>query len=283
MSTITRSIGFYVNIHNNDGIGWALNGARLAATTNVFGSVNAIQTGNVRFRLAYDGRALALTATKGSSTYTASYATNLVAALGGTTAWLGFTGGTGGSTAEQYVSDVTLTAAPPVPAGETYENTVNVGGDSTLAVGARADAPGVIVEEIALEAGASLAVAAAAGTAANLPYTLTVHTLAVGGPGASVSVANNGTGTGTFVLGGALRFAAGTDLTLQGAFAADGKIRLLLSETVSGSRALVDLTGATGLAAADFELVSPMPGAVLRLRAGILYVVNATGTVLQLK
>ena len=485
IAAISKSIGFFINIYGNDSIGWAQNGVKGTATNNIFGTANALQDGNVHFKLAYDGRTLTLTASQAGQTWTLSRAANLITELGDTTAWIGFTGGTGGSTcqqfianptfacgglptidlhpftdanwqrngdatftdaatlritrsagslasatwqkqkvdisrpftltarywvseksgnpadgaafifqntsltsigpngsnlgvgniataygwaldiysnsrdalvwyaagtrlagyryenlktdgitldsgvpvdvvisydlntmritvtqngttvsmespvidlvdtfgakeayfgitggtggetAEQYVSDVTLSynTMPAFP-DNTYPNIINASGASTLAITTRAGASDVAVNEITLAAAASLAV-----PAADLPYTLTANTLTVNGAGASVTVASNG----TLILGDTLRFAPGADLTLQGTFAAAGKIQLVLSETVAGSRPLIDLTQAAGLTAEDFELVSPMPGAKLRLRDGILHVVNDIGTILILR
>ena len=61
------------------------------------------------FTLTYDLRSLTLTAERAGQTVSASREVNLVSAMNGTSAWIGFTGATGGSYARQLVYDFVFT------------------------------------------------------------------------------------------------------------------------------------------------------------------------------
>ena len=63
--------------------------------------------------VTYNGTTMTIAETQGSSTHTASYALNIGGAVG-STAFIGFTGGTGGATAAQQISNFTFTSPPAV-------------------------------------------------------------------------------------------------------------------------------------------------------------------------
>ena len=63
--------------------------------------------------VTYNGTTMTIAETQGSNTHTASYALNIGGAVG-STAFLGFTGGTGGATAAQQISNFTFTSPPAV-------------------------------------------------------------------------------------------------------------------------------------------------------------------------
>ena len=61
------------------------------------GSVNLASTTPVNVNLVYNGTTLSMTLSQGTNAFTASAMLNLVSILGGSTAYVGFTGGTGGA------------------------------------------------------------------------------------------------------------------------------------------------------------------------------------------
>jgi autotransporter-associated beta strand protein len=289
---LTPSVGWKFDIYNNnkpgnDALVWLTAGTQ--STRHEVLAPNGILLDNqipVDVSIIYDLTKLTLTlAQNGNTVSVDSPAVNLSETLGAPYAYFGFTGATGGQTAEQFVSQMALVSGLPRVGGAVYGNPVTVTGEaaSTLAVAVRPDAPNVTVDTLTLETGADLTVAAAAGSAADTAYRLTVNSVWVNGPGTSILVTGNGTGTGTFVLGGAVHLTADAYLTLQGAFAAGGKVQLVVPDLGPGSHAVIDLHLATGLAVSDFELISPMSGAVLRIRNGILYVIKDTGAILTIK
>ena len=101
---IQPSMGAGFNIYGNDSVGWIINGARQDFTDQINGI--KIEEGNVLVELMYDGYGtFTQRLTQNNVTFTKSYGINLYANLKSSTAWIGFTGATGGSVVEQYVSD----------------------------------------------------------------------------------------------------------------------------------------------------------------------------------
>ena len=96
---------------------------------------------------------------------------NLQTILGGTNAFIGFTGATGGENAIQQISNFSFRQ----PEQTTYANpvTVNAGASPTVAVAAVAAAPTISMGPLTLNAGSTLNVTAATGTPANQAYGLT--------------------------------------------------------------------------------------------------------------
>ncbi|MDA8375586.1 MAG: hypothetical protein M0Z50_00665 [Planctomycetia bacterium] len=85
---------------------------------NAVGSVSLVSGDAIAVLLSYDGTTLAETLTdlSTSQTYQTSYAENLASALGGNTAYIGFTGGTGGGYSTQSISNFTYSSTVPEPA-----------------------------------------------------------------------------------------------------------------------------------------------------------------------
>ena len=286
---ITPSLGWALDIYSNpnEALVWLYAGARSTRFETLAPNGITLDSGlPVDVTLTYDLSTLDISVTQDGHTVSASSpAVNLLDYFGTPYVYFGFTGATGGQNAEQYVSDLTFTSDLPAPGGSAYGNTVvaTAGSSSAIAVAVRADAREVSVGGLTLESGASVTVSAASGSVADTAYTLGIGGLAVNGPSASLNVQNNGAGAGTVRLSGTLAFAAGATLTLQGAFAADGTLQVSVPELGGGLHPLIDLTQATGLSLSDFELVTPMLGARLVLHDGVLYVLKATGTLLELK
>lgn len=69
--------------------------------------------GPVNVQISYDGATTNVNLTQGSSTYSTSYAVNLGNAIESSTAFVGFTGGTGGYNAGQQISNFTFTPVTP--------------------------------------------------------------------------------------------------------------------------------------------------------------------------
>ena len=85
---------------------------------NAVGSVSLVSGDAIAVLLSYDGTTLTETLTdlSNSQTYQTSYAENLTSALGGNTAYIGFTGGTGGGYSTQTISSFTYSSTVPEPA-----------------------------------------------------------------------------------------------------------------------------------------------------------------------
>ena len=135
---IAKSIAVKFDIYNNDGEGTDSTGLYtngVSPTTpalDMTSSGVSLLSGDVfNVHATYDGTTLAMTiadASNSSQTFRASWPINIPSTVGGNTAYLGFTGGTGGQTAIQeildwtYVTNGQATAATPTfsPAPGTY-------------------------------------------------------------------------------------------------------------------------------------------------------------------
>ena len=95
------------------------------------GNVNLASTTPVTVNLVYNGTTLTMTLTQGTNTFTASATLNLVSILGGSTAYVGFTGGTGGAEAQQDISNFSYGTTGGSSLGSAYSNNIIVpAGDS---------------------------------------------------------------------------------------------------------------------------------------------------------
>lgn len=75
--------------------------------------------------ITYDGVTLTMTITDASAnkSFTTSWPVNIPGAVGGNTAYVGFTGGTGGETASQKIESWTFVSSPPSPQQWTFVTT----------------------------------------------------------------------------------------------------------------------------------------------------------------
>jgi len=126
-ATLMKSAAIKFDLYSNSGEGTSSTGLFIGGTkpTNV-GSIDLLgkkidlHSGH-KFQviLNYDGATLieTITDTVTGATGTFSYSVDLVKALGGTQAYVGFTGGTGGKTATQDILNWTFSAAATQPPG----------------------------------------------------------------------------------------------------------------------------------------------------------------------
>ena len=103
VSGITPSIGAAYNIHNADSVGWINNGGKTGLSTTLGGiSIR----GGVDVCVTYDGEGKLVQHVYSGNKFVAfTNSVNLLTALGGPTAWLGFSAGTGGSVCDQRITN----------------------------------------------------------------------------------------------------------------------------------------------------------------------------------
>ncbi len=119
--------------------------------------------------------------------------------LGSTTAYVGFTGGTGSSVARQLVSNFSFTGTPQPVFGNAL--ILSAGGTSTLDVAATAATPTVVMGGLTVNAGAPAVMNVTASTAPlGQAYGLTLGNVTLNGS-VTLNIANNGNGTATLSLG----------------------------------------------------------------------------------
>ena len=130
---IASSVAVKFDLYNNDGegvdsTGLYVNGAvpYVPAVDMTASGVN-LHSGDVfNVHMVYDGTMLTMQITDASTqrSFVTSWAINIPATVGGTTAYAGFTGGTGGATATQDILSWSYSAV----AGVNYNNGFNSGG-----------------------------------------------------------------------------------------------------------------------------------------------------------
>jgi hypothetical protein len=119
---IGKSVAVKFDIHNNSGEGSDSTGIYLNGAVPTVPATNLSNTGitlasghQIHAQITYNGSALVLTLTDEvtTATVTETYQVNLPAVVGGNTAYIGFTGGTGGSSATQNILDWTYSVTTP--------------------------------------------------------------------------------------------------------------------------------------------------------------------------
>jgi len=280
VDSITPSIGFYFNLYNTASVGWIVNGAKSGDTTALNG---IIPTNGVDVALSYDGDKLNLTLTQGVNIYTASLTVNMTTQFSGNTAYVGFGGGTGGATAQQFVGNFAITDAK---SGSTaFGNSVTVGDGLTGAI-----KPTLVnsnaafsVNGFGLGSNATLNVSAATGSYANSAYTLAASNVTVSAGTATVNMAVNGTGKGVLALT-KLTFGSGAKLVVTGAASVPGGVLTVVVPTPvpRGVTQLADFTGATWVGGRPTLVLKDAQGNVLSekivLNNGKLYINTILGT-----
>ena len=120
LTAITPSAAAEFFLRNGNGAVNAETGGIIDPNSGITtGSVSLVSGDPIAVVLSYNGTTLReiLTDTNNpSDIYTASYTVGLVGALGGNTAYIGFTGGTGGGYSTQTISNFTYSGTVPEPA-----------------------------------------------------------------------------------------------------------------------------------------------------------------------
>ena len=217
--TITPSAAIELNIFTSQTVGTALGingsiGPNTAVTPVALGGGDPINV-----TVAYNPSGSTLTETLQDLTTAQSFSktytgVNLATTLGSNMAYVGFGGGTGGSTATQQISNFSYSLGT---AGNYANNVVlSAGSNSTLDVGTTSGASTVTMGGLTAAAGGASTLNVTAATApANQAYAL-----ALGGTtlhsNVTINVANNGAGTGTLQLGAVSDAGGGYGITKTG-------------------------------------------------------------------
>jgi mannosyl-glycoprotein endo-beta-N-acetylglucosaminidase len=250
-SPILNSGAVLFNIYNGSGTGLGSSGSVANKsqynTNSGTAAVNLASGDPILVNLAYSGSAHTLseilTDQTTHNTMSFSYTgVDFPSLLGSASGYVGFTGGDGGSTSTQLISNFTfIDNAMAVQ----YTNPITV--DSAAAVelnlGTTLSA-NAVVGAIALNPGASLSITRSGAVTPNASYQITTGILSVGG-NAAVNVTNNGSGLGTLsasVLSGSGNLAKNGSGTLALAGSGSGYTG---SVTVNGG--IVELDSSTAL------------------------------------
>lgn len=120
-SDLTDSAAVAFNVYGLHQVGSTLyTGGNVTGNYNPTGDVNIASGDAINVDLVYKNDTLTeiLTDTVTSKAFSVSYNTDLGAAVNGSSAYVGFTGGTGGGTADQFISNFSFTPQP-VPEAST--------------------------------------------------------------------------------------------------------------------------------------------------------------------
>lgn len=215
---------------------------------------------DVQLAYVYSTKTLTATLTQGANTYTKTYSGVDLPVAAGKIAYVGFTGGTGGATAIQTVSNFTYTGTGSQITAYANALAVSPGVVGNINLQAKAGAADFSLGTLTLGSGSSFNLAAEQASTANQPYSLTLGATSLAGP-ATLSVANNGTGLGTLTLG-ALSGGASATLTKQGL----GTLVLAAGNSAFGGNVTVG-QGTLKLAAASSLDASP----VIDVQSGAFY------------
>lgn len=121
---IPTSVAVKFDIYNNAGessnsTGLYINGASpTMPATAIGGGVNLLSGDILKVHITYDGTTLTMTVTDTTNpaqTFTTSWPINIPTTVGGTTAYVGFTGSTGGSTATEQILSWTYSTSGKAP------------------------------------------------------------------------------------------------------------------------------------------------------------------------
>jgi autotransporter-associated beta strand protein len=210
-STITPSYAIELNIYHPNTVGVAshTNGAT-GGYTNPGAPFGTLDSGDpINIVITYNSAAASVLVT---ATDTVTHATssitytgiNLATILGGTNAFIGFTGGTGGAQAAQVISNFSYTQTSALTIGGSFPNNF-VANSSTAASSLLVNATSGTsaygtTGSLTVPANVSMTLGADSASAANQAYSFTVNSSAT--LGGTITVNNNGTGTGTLILGG---------------------------------------------------------------------------------
>ena len=131
-ASIAKSVAIKFDLYSNSGEGQTRPASIYGAVptlpaTNLTGTGIVLRSGDqMHAHIVYDGTNLTLTITDATvkASATVVYAVNIPAVVGANTAYVGFTGGTGGNTSTQNILDWTY-ANPAIPARRRHRVTLN--------------------------------------------------------------------------------------------------------------------------------------------------------------
>lgn len=221
-SGVTPSVGEEINIYSGHTVGTNLVVNGNTSTYHATGAVDFSSGDPINVVLSYNPATSTVTEidfdTVTNATYTTTYSQNF-AGLGSSTAYIGFTGGTGGVASTQTISNFTYA----VGGGTSFSNSVvtTAGTASTIDVGANASFSTLSMGTLTVSSGSDSTLNVTASTApANQSYTLGLGATTLNA-NLVVNVANNtnggGLGSGTLRLGPVGDSGAGYGITKNGA------------------------------------------------------------------
>ena len=272
-AAITPSVAVQLNIYGASYTGLGIDGS-LSAFNLV--PVNLSDGDAIAVTVSYDPTAHAVSEMLVDSTAGTNYSMtytgiDLASLLGGNTAYVGFSGGTGGVASTQQVSNFNYSVQPG--STTTYGNDVVLaaGSTSTIDLAATAATSAFTLGTLTVNSGGDTTLDVSATTApSNQAFALTLGATTLDS-NLIVHVANNGTGTGTLRLGAVSDNFAGFGITKNG----PGTLAL----TGAGSYSGLTIVNQGSLAVTHMAVAggNPLGTSAVRLVGGTLALLPSSG------
>ena len=195
-SGITPSFALCLNIFASNTIGYAYctNGNVIPYTSTA--PVPLTNGSDVDITVTYNGTTVVTKFVNGANTFTTPpFNLNLTQVLGTTSAFVGFSGGTGGQSSIQTVKNFSLQSITPQ-----YANAIVANNSPTIDIAATAASPTVQIGSLTMGSGSTLNVVTDPSTPANQAVALSFGSGSLSGP-ATIHVVNNGTAVNTVTVG----------------------------------------------------------------------------------
>lgn len=232
---ITPSVGAEFNLYGPNAVGISLqtNGTIAAGGTYTpTAPVNLVSGDPIAVTINYNANTLTWTETltdaTANTTYSQQFSVDLAGTIAANTAFVGFSGGTGGAASTQQISNFSFGS----PSGPSYSNAVSIAGGmaSTINVAATGGVPVISMGNLTVGSGGTttLNVAPAASAPANQAYGLTLGATSLSS-NLVLNVSDNGSGAGTLTLGAVSDGGGNKSITLNG-----GTLALTAAGTYGG-------------------------------------------------
>jgi len=284
---ISPQVGFTANIFGGNYFAWITNGNEDGGRANNPNGIAPVN-GNLRVTMEYDGNGvLRLKVMQGNNSWASTREVDLAAALGAPDAWLGISGATGGVTADQRMTDLSVTRWGSdylCPAYGTSVSVMEGATGSTLAGGYLP--PEVSAGTLTLHHGAELGICPNPLLPMDVGYAVAFQNVVLLGS-ARVAVMDNGNGAGVLSFGN-LHVEAGGTVAFTGNVSCPGNTLTVTAapDMPRGFHMIADFTHAVGVDTRTTFILDPLnspPRSKLVFRNGKLYLSLLQGTVMILR
>lgn len=282
-SVITPAVAAVFNIYNASKFSWTKNGIRCSSEVSPNG-IDFHSTAGIDVKIAYNGFALLLQVIQDGKVFEQTLEINLADHLGSETGYIGFTGSTGGSVADQRISNFSIRNIQE----STDFTTTTVRVEENMTGSLTVDTAAFEMGGISMEKGASLNLQTVSGE--NTDYQVQVNTLQTA-ENATVHLFANGTGKGTLALSRIDATAGGTISIRGGKVSAPGGVLTIVipnpfTEKISWPLRFEDGAVWEG-ALPEIILVDASGNVVEKIQAGVsekgIFVSTCAGTLMIIR
>ena len=292
--SISPSYGFAINTYTSASpkydFAWCSNGAEIVSSKllgmNGIVTVDTGTYGPIYVSMAFDGvNKLYARLIQGNKVFTTNCIANISNVLGNATGYIGISGGTGGSYMRQNISDLRIKPGTTTISNMTYATTLIAASNTSSRVVVDFGQTGLVTTAngLTLQSGSAVTFGPIAGAPTNMPFTVVVNRVSVGGA-AQITVTTNGSGIGKLVFS-RMVVDVTSCLTLVGAVDVPNNTLTVVTpnDFRRGTYLIADLTAATGIDANTAFVVEGPDDATVFYRAGKLYLSRPNGSIVILR